>query len=59
MRYITGVHALNLPCSQLSCGDWYSVALQRRIILIAFRLKRRLCCAVWWNTRESPSLAML
>lgn len=30
MRYITGVHALNLPCSLLTCGDWHSAALQWR-----------------------------
>ena len=28
MRYITGIHALNLPCSLLTCGDWHSPALQ-------------------------------
>ena len=28
MRYITGVHALNLPCSLLTCGDWHSESLQ-------------------------------
>ena len=28
MQYITGVHALNLPCSLLTCGDWHSTALQ-------------------------------
>ena len=28
MQYITGIHALNLPCSLLSCGDWHSSALQ-------------------------------
>jgi len=28
MKYITGVHALNLPCSLLTCGDWHRSALQ-------------------------------
>jgi len=28
MHYITGVHALNLPCSLLTCGDWHCPALQ-------------------------------
>ena len=28
MKYITGIHALNLPCSLLTCGDWHSPALQ-------------------------------
>ena len=28
MRYITGIHALNLPCSLLTCGDWHRSALQ-------------------------------
>ena len=28
MRYITGEHALNLPCSLLTSGDWHRSALQ-------------------------------
>jgi hypothetical protein len=32
MRYITGVHALNLPCSLLTCGDWHTSALRWRDI---------------------------
>ena len=28
MRYITGIHALNLPCSLLSGGDWHCSALK-------------------------------
>ena len=28
MQYITGVHALNLPCSLLTCGDWHCSALK-------------------------------
>jgi len=28
MQYITGVHALNLPCSLLTCGDWHCPAIQ-------------------------------
>ncbi|MDR3120878.1 MAG: hypothetical protein LBU58_06050 [Clostridiales bacterium] len=32
MKYITGVHALNLPCSLLTCGDWHASALRWRNI---------------------------
>ena len=28
MKYITGIHALNLPCSLLTCGDWHLSSLQ-------------------------------
>ena len=28
MRYITGQHALNLPCSLMTSGDWHQSALQ-------------------------------
>jgi len=28
MRYISGIHALNLPCSLLTCGDWHCSALR-------------------------------
>ena len=28
MRYITGQHALNIPCPLLTCGDWHKSALQ-------------------------------
>ena len=28
MQYITGIHALNLPCSLLTCGDWHCPALK-------------------------------
>ena len=28
MQYITGIHALNLPCSLLTCGDWHRSALK-------------------------------
>ena len=28
MEYITGIHALNLPCSLLTCGDWHQSAIQ-------------------------------
>jgi hypothetical protein len=28
MKYITGQHALNIPCSLLTCGDWHQAALQ-------------------------------
>ena len=28
MEYITGIHALNLSCSLLTCGDWHQSALK-------------------------------
>lgn len=28
MKYISGIHALNLPCSLDTCGDWHTSALQ-------------------------------
>lgn len=28
MEYITGIQALNLPCSLDTCGDWHTSALQ-------------------------------
>ena len=28
MLYITGIHALNLPCGLETCGDWHTSALQ-------------------------------
>ena len=28
MKYITGIHALNLPCSLLTGGDWHCSALK-------------------------------
>lgn len=28
MKYITGIHALNLPCSLETCGDWHTSAIQ-------------------------------
>ena len=28
MQYISGIHALNLPCSLPTCGDWHRSALQ-------------------------------
>lgn len=28
MRYITGIHALNLNCSLDTCGDWHQAAIQ-------------------------------
>ena len=32
MRYISGIHALNLPCSLVTCGDWHRSALKWRDI---------------------------
>ncbi len=28
MRYVSGIHALNLPCSLNTCGDWHCSALR-------------------------------
>lgn len=28
MLYLSGIHALNIPCSLNTCGDWHSSALQ-------------------------------
>ena len=28
MKYITGIHALNIPCSLLTSGDWHMSAIQ-------------------------------
>ncbi len=28
MKYISGIHALNLPCELETCGDWHTSALQ-------------------------------
>ena len=28
MKYITEVHALNLPCKLKTCGDWHTSAIQ-------------------------------
>ncbi len=28
MQYISGIHALNLPCSLPTCGDWHRSAIQ-------------------------------
>ncbi len=28
MKYVTGIFALNLPCSLLTCGDWHCSALR-------------------------------
>lgn len=28
MRYITGIHALNLPCELETCGDWHQSGIQ-------------------------------
>lgn len=34
MKYITGQHALNIPCSLLTCGDWHQAALQWNVPFI-------------------------
>lgn len=28
MRYLTGIHALNMPCKLKTCGDWHQSALK-------------------------------
>lgn len=28
MQYITGIHALNLPCNLDTCGDWHQSGIQ-------------------------------
>jgi len=28
MKYVSGVHALNLPCGLLTCGDWHQHGIQ-------------------------------
>jgi hypothetical protein len=28
VRYVTGIHALNLPCALPTCGDWHTAALR-------------------------------
>jgi hypothetical protein len=28
MQYITGIHALNVPCALETCGDWHASALR-------------------------------
>lgn len=34
MQYLTGIHALNLPCSLLTCGDWHQSAIQWKTLLL-------------------------
>jgi hypothetical protein len=28
MKYVSGLHALNLKCELLTCGDWHQSAIQ-------------------------------
>lgn len=28
MKYLTGIHALNIPCNLETCGDWHQSALK-------------------------------
>jgi hypothetical protein len=30
MMYLSGIHALNLPCELLTCGDWHQSGIQWR-----------------------------
>lgn len=34
MRYITGIHALNLPCQLNTCGDWHQSALKWKDVTV-------------------------
>jgi hypothetical protein len=35
MKYISGIHALNRPCTLLTCGDWHQSGIQwRRLTLL-------------------------
>ena len=34
MKYITGIHALNLECSLETCGDWHTSALKWKDLYI-------------------------
>lgn len=34
MKYITGIHALNIPCKLDTCGDWHASALKWENITI-------------------------
>lgn len=34
MLYISGIHALNLPCSLPTCGDWHSSGIQWKKLTI-------------------------
>jgi len=27
MLYLSGIHALNLPCDLLTCGDWHTLGI--------------------------------
>ncbi len=35
MKYITGIHALNITCNLLTCGDWHESALRWQNITFA------------------------
>jgi hypothetical protein len=35
VKYLSGIHALNLPCGLLTCGDWHQSGIQwRRLPLL-------------------------
>lgn len=35
MQYLSGIHALNLPCELVTCGDWHQSAIQwERLFLL-------------------------
>jgi hypothetical protein len=35
MKYLTGLHALNLKCELLTCGDWHTSALKWENLTVA------------------------
>lgn len=44
MLYVTGIHALNLPCQLSTCGDWHTSAIQWQRPTI-----RESAVSVWGN----------
>jgi len=34
LRYLTGIHALNIECDLLTCGDWHQSALKWENLMI-------------------------
>jgi hypothetical protein len=37
MKYITGMHALNLPCSINTCGDWHASSIHWDVSTVFFK----------------------
>lgn len=42
MKYITGIHALNIPCTLDTCGDWHQSALAWKNIQYGYTEKSML-----------------